>query len=309
MALARRAHWVWVDRDHTPALPRRFSVSAYPSLLFLGTEGENIHRFAGFLNTTSFLAPFREGFERYDRYRAGAAYDAPPPWPEAPVAGRTTRVLQVPGADALRGIAWHRGELLLASLGELIALDGTGREVRRVPLPDRPNALASDGERLYGLHYGWTAGRPIYELDPATGAAVRQIVTRANADKQAFSATGLACHGGRLHVLTVSGAIHVVDPASGVVERTVTTRLRYVSALAFDGRSYVVGGRDSLNRVDPGTGEVVGCVPLLAPVRGMTFHAGALHLFEQVQMGFDRNHRPKRIAPDSTRIHVVEWQP
>ena len=48
VAKSKEFHCVTVDRDRTPEIPERLQVSAYPSVLVLGRDEENVLRFAGF---------------------------------------------------------------------------------------------------------------------------------------------------------------------------------------------------------------------------------------------------------------------
>ena len=60
VARSKRFVWLLVNRDRTPEVPKRFNVSAYPTLLTLGDGLEKIHRFQGFRKAAEVLAELGE---------------------------------------------------------------------------------------------------------------------------------------------------------------------------------------------------------------------------------------------------------
>ncbi|MEZ5966800.1 MAG: PQQ-binding-like beta-propeller repeat protein [Planctomycetota bacterium] len=298
-------HWVWVDRDHTPDLPKRMHVNAYPSLLVLGPSDENVHRWAGFLGVDKFMPQVDEALERYERFRAGKAWDEPAPRAEHICAEGEVETFAAPEEGGPDGIAFCGGKMFVAQGNTLYRLGSDRAVEHEARLPAMVRDLASDGERLFALTYGWTKGDPLYELDPSTGAVRRSLVTEANKKNKYSGAFGLACHGGKLFVLESSGKLHRLDPVTGEVEKTLALSVRYVSGLTFDGASFVLGSREALHFVDPGTGKVRRSVPVAYPVRALASEGGKLYLMEQPVPGFGRKHEPIRIWPKRMLVHEL----
>lgn len=298
-------HWVWVDRDHTPELPGRFHVSAYPSLLVLGPDDENVHRWAGFLGVDKFLPQVDEALERFALFRAGKAWDVPTPRPAAICADAEVATFPAPDEGSPNGIAFCADKLFLALGGTLYRLDARHAVELRAELPGQVRDLASDGERLYAIAYDWTSGGPIHELDPASGKVVRRIATAANAKNKYSGAFGIACRDGGLYALESSGKLHRVDAQSGDIAATLDIGVRYVGGLDFDGKAFVVGSRDALHFVDPASGKPRRTVPLAYPVRALACHDGKIYLLEQPVFGFGRTHEPIRVWPQKTVVHVL----
>ena len=234
LATSRRFHWVCVDRDITPEVPKRLNVTAYPSLLVLGPEDENVHRFQGFAKRDELVERLEEGLRRWELFRAGEAWDVPTPRPGALTDERAVTTLPAPSEDVPAGIAAHGRELLVAQGATLRRLDAaTGEVLGAFALPDGVIDIAVDGADLYALTAAWTAGGPIHVLDPQTGAARRAIVTEANREQRAHGAKGVTVHGGRLLVLEgMHGRIHEVDRETGAVTRTLQSRERWQTRTA-----------------------------------------------------------------------------
>lgn len=80
--LSRKLIWVKVNRDDTPEIPKKFNVSAYPSLLTLGDDDENIYRFKSYQEPPEFMQNLREALRRYRLYRDGREWMLPPTRPQ-----------------------------------------------------------------------------------------------------------------------------------------------------------------------------------------------------------------------------------
>lgn len=298
-------HWVWVDRDHTPELPKQFHVSAYPSMLVLGPKDENVHRWSGFLSNDKFLPQVDEALARYALFRTGKAWDVPTPRAATICDAADVETFAAPSDGNPSGITFCGGKLFVG-LGDTLYRLGDGHRVElKTKLPAHVRDLASDGERLYGVTYGWTAGEPIHELDPKTGAVRRSFATEANKKNKYSGAFGLACYDGALYALESMGKLHRLDPENGAIEATLEFGQRYVAGLDFDGASFVVGSRQALHFVDAKNGKTTKSVPVAYPVRALACHGGKVFVLEQPVFGFGRQHEPIRVWPQQTVVHVL----
>lgn len=181
-----------------------------------------------------------------------------------------------------------------------------GAVLAQHPLDTLVRDLTTDGERLYALDYGWTAGRPTLVIDPGTGKTVRRIVTEANLKNKAHGGAGIAWRDGRLWVLEgMQGLLHEVDPGTGVVSRTVDSGARWLSGLAHDGKRLWTASRTELLGIDPVTGAIDRRVAVHYPVRALAAHGGALYIMEQPVFGHDKEHRQVRLWPKTTHIHKL----
>lgn len=306
MALTESFHLVFVNRDVTPDVTRRFNVSAYPSLAVLGPQDENVHRFSGFKKPDAFRAELEEGLRRYGMFRRGEAWDTPAPRPARIADVESIEIIPAPSEEIPSGITWLDGEIQVFQGNTLFALrpeDGSARVRHEFPFSVRD--LCTDGTLLYGVEYGWTAGGPIHVIDPATGTVQRRIVTAANAKNRYSAGAGIAFAEGKLYVLEVSGKIHELDPRTGVVRRTMQTSQRYVGGLAFDGQHLVTGSRDGLHLLDPDSGAVVRTLATAYPLRAVGVAAGRYLLMEQPVFGFGREHERIRVWPQQTKIYSL----
>ena len=77
MALSRKFHWVKVNRDRTPDIPKRFGVQSYPSLITLGKKREKIHRFQSYKKPPEFKKQLEDALRRYGLYLKGQEWDEP----------------------------------------------------------------------------------------------------------------------------------------------------------------------------------------------------------------------------------------
>jgi hypothetical protein len=298
-------HWVWVDRDHTPELPKRFNVSAYPSLLVLGPKDENVHRWSGFLSVDKFLPQVEEARERYALFLAGKPYDVPTPRAPTICDGAAVEIFAAPAEDNPSGIVFCGGKLFVA-LGDTLYRLGPEHQVElQAELPAQVRDLASDGTRLWGITYSWTCGGPIHELDPESGASIRTFVTKANEKNKYSGAFGLAWHDGALHALESNGKLHRLDLETGDIAATSNIGTTYVGGLDSDGETFVVGSRQALHFFDPNAGKVTRSVAVNYPVRALAAHGGKVFVLEQPVFGFDRAHRSIRVWPQKTVVHVL----
>jgi hypothetical protein len=281
-------------------------VSAYPSLLVLGREAENIYRFAGYEPPADFLPELDKGLARYAQYQKGEAWDIEPPRPAHIVDQGFVRSIPAPTMETPSGLCCLGEKLWVAQGAQLAELDAeTGKVLRQVTLPASVRGLCSDGVLLYAVEYGWTAGEPIWVIDPTTMKPTRQIVTAANKQNKSYSAAAVACRDGRLWVLAAGGA-HAVDPATGEVQQVLALQGDRPMALAYDGQQFVTGGREDINFVDAGTGKTLRSVKTNYPVRALACHGGRLYVMEQPIWGFDRRHQRIQVWPQQTLIHVLE---
>jgi len=302
VALSRKFHWVEINRDKTPEIPKRFSVHGYPALLTLGRNGEKIHRFQGFSKPVAFLAHLKDALRRFDLYRAGKEWDDPDPRPDDLCAAGTVETRAAPWNEIPDGIAFLGDRTYVAQRGKLAWLGGdTTFDVARTIID-----LCTDGKVLYGIDYGWTAGRPIYVIDPSDGRVAREIVTKKNLENHAMGAKGVAWRDGKLYALEgMRGVIHEVDPKSGDVTRRIQTEGRWLAGLAFDGRAFVAGSRDTLWWFDPENGKTVRKLAVNYPLRTVGFHDGSYFLMEQPVFGHDKQHGRVRLWPRKMLVYKL----
>ncbi len=305
MAKSTEFHWVTVNRDHTPEIPKRLNVSAYPSLLVLGANEENVHRFQSYMKADELLAELADGTRRWELFANGEAWDAPRPRAPALTGAVSVRTFAAPAANVPAGMFSLGGALWIAHMGELHRLDAeTNSSVARFELPRSALDVATDGTHIYALESGWTAGKPIHVIDPADGSTVRTITTAANATQRAHGAKGIAFHDGRLLVLEgMHGRIHELDPDTGDVRSTIQSPERWLTSLASDGEHLVTGSREALLWLDATTGEVVRRLEVAYPLRSVGVHDGAVHVMEQPVFGFDRAHRRVQVWPTETLVY------
>lgn len=298
-------HWVWVDRDHTPELPKRFHVSAYPSLLVLGPNDENVHRWAGFLKVEPFLAQVDEAHARWKSFTSGEPWDVPNPRKETICSSVQVTTHPAPSEAAPAGIAFCRGKLWVAQGNKLHrCVPGSAADLE-VELPESVRDLGSDGQRLFALTYGWTAGTPIHELDPETGKTIGSTVTEANKVNKAMGGSGVAFVAGDLWALESFGKLSCIDPKSGEVKRVIDTGVRYVAGLDWDGKHFVFGSRDALHFLAPDLGKVVKALPVNYPIRALACREDRIWIQEQPIFGFSRQHETIRVWPKTTVLHEL----
>lgn len=304
MARSRDFVWFEVNRDRMPELPKRYSVSAYPTLLFLNPADEKIHRFSAFKEIPALLAEFDEAKRRFALWREGKVWDTPDPRPEKIADAGAIAAIPAPSEEVPNGLVALGEDLLVAQGAKLYRIDAKTGEVKSsFDLPAGTLALATDGKVVYAMPGGWTAGLPISVIDAATGEVKREIVTEANKANRAHGAKGIAWRDGKLFVLEgMRGVLREVDPATGEVTGSLKTGRTWLSGLAYDGERFVTASRDHLFRIDAGTGKVVGEMPVNYRIRSIAAADGALLLMEQPVFGFDRHHERIRVWPETTLI-------
>ena len=310
MALSRKFHWVLVNRDRTPDIPKRFSVSAYPSLITLGKNREKVHRFQGYKTPGEFKKRLEDALRRHDLYLEGKEWDTPDERPATICNEGTVESFPAPAEDVPSGITLLGEKIWIAQGGKLYAVDPKdGKAAEPLALPESVRALCTDGTRLFAMEYGWTAGKPIHVLDPATGKATRAIVTEANKKNRSMGAAGIAWRDGKLYVLAgMRGLIHEIDPETGRVTRTIDTGVRWLSALAFDGRRFIAGSRKALYFLDPQSGQVTRTIAVNYPLRALAARDGSVYLMEQPVFGHNKDHKRIQVWPKKTLVYKLTLQ-
>ena len=305
--MGRKLIWVTVDRDKHPDLVKRFNVSAYPTLLAIGDQGEKVHRFEGFQKPEAFMAELGEALRRDALYRKGEEWDRVEERPAMVCDGAKVATFPAPSEDVPGGLAVLGDQAWVIQAGGLHRLDrATLKASRTLPIEGLFTDLCSDGKLLYALPYSWTSGDPILVIDPATGETLRSLPIPDDRKQRYSGAKGIAWRSGKLHVLEgMSGLLHEVDPATGKISRTLKLKVNALSGLAFDGRHLVTAGRSEVLWLDPGTGEIVRRLPVHYPLRCVEAEGNLLYLMEQPVSGFDRTHQRVRVWPRSMLVHVV----
>ena len=308
MAESKKYIFVVVDRDYTPKLPKKFNVSAYPSFLVLNPQREEVHRFQAYMKPEPFLEQLDEGLRRYGLYKAGKVFDEPDPRPGklSDVVAYTTR--KAPSDKRPAGLAFVGGDMWVGTMYELFQVDVASNSVKhRMKMKEIISDIATDGKLLYALEGGWTAGKPIHVIDPATATAVRDIVTAANAKSKYYAAHGIAWVGGKLFVVDNGSAkILELDPQTGDITRTIKIKERFISGLSFDGENFVGGTRTGLVFINPQTGETVRKVTLNYGLRSVESAHGDYYVMEQPVMGYTKNHKWVQVWPRETRIYELQ---
>jgi len=307
VAFSRQFVWVRIDRDRTPEIPKRYNVSRGATLLFLSPEDKKIHRFAGDRKAAELVAGFFEAAGRWNQYQSGADWDRKLPRSPELISGRKVRRIPAPFPGPSGGLTVYGDDLFVAERGKLHRIDGkTSAMTRTIPAPESIRDLTTDGELIYAVESGWTAGKPIHVIDPETGRIVRGIVTKANLGNKAFGADGIAWREGRLWVLEgMSGRLSEVDAKTGEVLSTVSGEARWLSGLAFDGTHFVAGGREGVVFLDPRSGNVSLRVPVHYRLRSVAIAGRDVLLMEQPVFGYDRDHQRIQLWPEKNWIYRV----
>lgn len=313
IARSRDFIWMKMNRDVTPEPCQRFNVSAYPTLMVIGDEQEKIYRFSGYKLPDAFLPELDEAMRRYELYRAGKEWDLPPPRPERLTdAAGALNTMNAPSGAVPAGIAFIGDRAFVAHfMDKLYEIDPrTGEIVNTLPLPPSVIDICTDGEVLYGVTSGWTAGQPIHVIDPESGQVLREIVTTANEGNGAHGAKGIEYHNGQLVILEgMRGTLRYVDPESGEVTKTVQTKETWVSGLTFDGSSLITVSKDRIIALNPESGETEWSMPVNYPLRSIGVHrdesAHDLWVMEQPEFGYNTKHERVQVwpRPDATLIY------
>jgi Glutamine cyclotransferase len=314
VALSRKYRWIEVNRDHNPEIPKNFTVFAYPSFIVVGDKREKIYRFQSFMKPDEFISHLREGLKRWELYRKGEEWDPLPPRAESISEEATAETFKAPTEERVSGLTVLNGKLWVAQGKELHRMSlATGKTEKTYTNVPRASGLCTDGRMLYAVDYGWTAGRPIYVVDPASARVVREIVTEEMTKNRAFSANGIAWMGGNLWINAYRDRLFGVDPASGkIVARKQLPKGTW--KLAFDGTHLLTvahpsDGNNALLLVNPETCKVVRRVALNYSLGGVCFHDGKYLVTEQPVMGFDKANKRVRLWPKQTLIYQLELKP
>ncbi len=297
--------WLLVNRDRTPEIPKRFNVSAYPTLLTLGRKFEKIDRFQGFRKAEEFLGDLDRALARWAKYRKGEEWDTPDPRPATLCDKARVETIAAPSDGVPAGLTMLGKHLWIGQLGKLYRVDPASGEVQvTYDLHRSVLDLCTDGKLLYAMESGWTAGKPIHVIDPADGKTVRQIVTAANREIKSHGAKGIAWRSGKLYVLEgARGRIHEIDPQTGNVTRRIQTPGVWLAGLDVDGDQFVTGSRDHLYHFDVETGELAAWLAVNYRLRSVAAHAGTLYLMEQPIFGFDKQHQRVQVWPKKTVVY------
>ncbi len=310
MAKSKAFHWVLVDRDKTPGIPKRLNVRAYPSLLVLGHKQENIYRFQSFKLPAVFLPELEKGLARWQLYRADKPWELEPT--RAPsLTQASVRTIPAPSIQVPAGLAYIDGDLFVAQGNEVNEIDPrTGAHKARLPLPPSTMDITTDGKLLYCVKSTWDAEHPIVVVHPTTGREVGKITPKTPfAGKRRMSSRGIAWANGHLYVLEIFGKLHEVDPKDGALLRSRDIGKRWVFGLAFDGKDLVAGSRTALLTIDPDTAKVTNEHKTNYSLRSVGLdRKGHILCMEQPVWGHDKKHENVQVwpRPGKTVIHFVK---
>lgn len=305
IAFSRKFIWVKVNRDVTPETCKYFNISAYPSLITIGHAREKVYRFSGYKLPDLFLPELEESLRRFDLYRKGEEWDFPPPRADTILSNAPVELIAAPSEKVPAGLAFMGDRMFIAQIGALYELDPeTGAAARSFPINPSVLDITTDGEFIYAMTGGWTAGQPIYVIDPRTGDVVREIITEANKTNRSHGAKGITFADGNLFVLEgMRGGLRRIDRDTGEVLATVQTDQTWITGLAWDGEHFITGSRDKLLWIDPKTGRTVKSIPVNYPLRSVGFHEGSVYLMEQPVFGYNTAHERIRVWPEKTMIY------
>ncbi len=311
VAMSRKFHWVTVLRDSTPEITSQFNVTAHPSLMVIGDEQEKIYRWSGYTLPDPFMAELDEALRRNELYRSGAEWDEPDPRPASIIEVGTVRTMPAPSEEVPAALTILGNDLWVAQFGSLYRIDpetGTIRDRYELEVDGEPatsvRGLCTDGEVLYGMQYGWTAGKPTFVIDPRNGRIVREIITEENLVNKFYAASAVTWMNGSLWVLH-SGKISQVDPRTGEIMSEIELEER-LSGLTWNGEQFVGVSREEIVFVDPGSGATVRSFPVNYPLRAVYFNDGIYFLMEQPVFGYNKTHERIRVWPTETLIYKVE---
>jgi len=310
VAMSRKFHWVTVLRDSTPGITGRFNVTAHPSLMVIGDEQEKVYRWSGFSQPEPFLTELDEGLRRYELYRSGEEWDTPDPRPASIIDVGSVTKIPAPSEKVPSGMTMLDGDLWVAQTGSLFRIEpGTGVVLDSYDLEAGGEAatsirgLCTDGRWLYGMQYGWTAGKPTFVIDPRNGRIVREIVTEENLVNSFYAASAIAWKDGSLWVLH-SGKISQVDAGTGGIVSEIELEER-LSGVTWNGEHFTGVTREAMVFVDPATGTTIRSIPVNYPLRAIHFHDGTYFLMEQPVFGYSTAHERIQVWPENTLIYQV----
>lgn len=203
------------------------------------------------------------------------------------------------------------GEDLWISQGDSLYVMNTrtGASRRAGARPGLTNGLAADGKFIYAIDYGWSSGKPIYQIDPATGAIAREIITKANLQFKGSSGFGLEWYDGYLYTFWSEGGskLSKVDPATGdIVETLPAPPYSRAGEFAHDGRDFIFINDKGLGWMVPGAREFTKQLAMNFPLRAIAFGGGFIYVAEQAVMGFDKHNKPVRIWPRKMAIYKLK---
>lgn len=308
--LSRKFIWVEINRDVTPDICKRLNVSAYPSLITFGDNQEKVQRFSGYMLPDEFKTRLNDALRRYALYQAGKEWDDPEPRPDriCDDASITITTLKAPSEEVPAGITFLGDSMWVAQLGSLYECDWQGHVRNTFPLDNSVLDICTDGANIYGLTSGWTAGHPIYVIDPATGKTLRSIITEANKANRSYGAKGIEFVDGNLYVLEgMNGIIHTVDPQTGIITHSLQTQDRWLTSLAYDGERFITGSRDALLFFDA-NGTRVRSIAMNYPLRSVGWKpgldgAGDAYVMEQPIFDFDKHNQTIRLWPKEMAVY------
>jgi len=310
VAMSRKFHWVTVLRDSTPEITSRFNVTAHPSLMVVGDDQEKVYRWSGYMQPEPFLAELDEALRRYGLYRSGEKWDTPDPRPASIMEVGTITTIPAPSEKVPSGLTTLEGELWVAQTGSLFRIDPGRGEVLDSYEPEVDGepalsirGLCTDGRWLYGMQYGWTAGKPTFVIDPRDGRIVREIVTEENLVNAFYAASAVVWKDDSLWVLH-SGKISQVDPGNGEIVSEIELEER-LSGLTWNGEHFVGVGREGIVFVDPANGATLRSIPVNYPLRAIHYHDGVYYLMEQPVFGYNTAHERIQVWPKRTLIYKV----
>jgi hypothetical protein len=296
--------WVAFDRDRHREAIRPFNILAYPSVLVLGPDGENIHRFEGYRTPDEMLDELDEALRRYGLFQEGKDWVDPPTRPPQVLRGATAEKIPLPMLEVGRGVAFVGKEMFVVQGINLHRFDAqSGKWLQSYPIPDGIHDLCSDGTLIYALSWGWSKGDPIYVFDPANGSTVMEIVTESNKENKQLSAEGIEWFKSELYVLADRGVVYIVDPGTGKVRLSLKTP-RHTYGLAFDGENFATVDRTGVHMFSP-SGKPGPSIETNYPLGSIGFKDGIWYLLESEVYGFDRNHKRVRVWPKEAVIHKV----
>lgn len=315
IARSRDFVWVKINRDVTPEPCQRFNVSAYPTLMVVGDEQEKVYRFSGYKLPDAFLPELDEAMRRYKLYREGKDWDFPPPRPERLVGSDTPALttMKAPSDRVPAGIAFLGDRAFVAHfMDKLYEVDpANGDVISSWPLPPSVIDICTDGKVIYGVTSGWTAGQPIYVIDPTNGEVQREVITKANTENRAHGAKGIEFINGQLVILEgMRGTLQVIDPDTGEIEQTIQSKETWLSGLAFDGTNLITVSKDRIIALDPKSGETMWSIAVNYPLRSVGVTAGdgrEVWVMEQPEFGYNTKHERVQVwpRPDETRVYRI----
>ena len=332
-----------IDRDFTPDVPKRFRVNAYPSLLVLGPELENIHRWKGFSDTDFLESQFQEGLRRFELFQSGKEWLETEPRAETVIDADGCRSYPVPARGRIRGIAPAKKTVWILQGSRVHELErsgstGVGEATgRTISLSGKGVlvGLCADDRHLYVATYGWTRGHPIYRYRLKDLEPDGTIVTEANKTKRVHATSGIARGKRDLYVLEGRRRrVNVVDPTTGRIERDFTVAVdgyycRNFSSLYFDGRLLVTsahlqklnpgqnrGKQDrsrplqpALIEFDPKVGQIRRIIEVNYPLASVAKTKRDHFLVSELEVrGFDRNHKPIVLHPAEYVLHAFRYR-